>query len=114
VAFLGGLQQPAPGHAATTRQQQQSVDRGRQLFTSLDCQRCHTPPLYTSPDSYDVGLGRLKTNPPSLRGVAQRRRLFHDNRAKSIDEVLRRFQHQLPRKISREEQRDLVRFLQSL
>ena len=114
VAFLGGLQQPAPGHAATTRQQQQSVDRGRQLFTSLDCQRCHTPPLYTSPDSYDVGLGRLKTNPPSLRGVAQRRRLFHDNRAKSIDEVLGRFQHQLPRKISREEQRDLVRFLQSL
>ena len=114
VAFLGGLQQPAPGHTATTRRQQQSVDRGRQLFTSLDCQRCHTPPLYTSPDSYDVGLGRSKTNPPSLRGVAQRRRLFHDNRAKSIEEVLRRFQHQLPRKISPEEQRDLVRFLQSL
>jgi len=114
VAFLGGLERPAPGHTADSAQQRQSIVRGRQLFASLDCRRCHAPPLYTSPDTYDVGLGGPKTNPPSLRGVAQRRRLFHDNRARSIDEVLGRFEHQLPREISGEERRDLVRFLESL
>jgi len=114
VAFLGGLERPAPGRTADSSQQQQSIVRGRQLFISLDCRRCHTPPLYTSPETYDVGLGGSKVNPPSLRGVTQRRRLFHDNRAKSIDEVMRRFEHQLPREISDEERRDLVRFLESL
>ncbi len=114
VTFIGGLERPAPGRAAGSPDQRLSIGRGGRLFETLDCRRCHTPPLYTSPDTYDVGLGGAKANPPSLRGVSQRRRLFHDNRAKSIDEILGRFEHQLPREITVRERRDLVRFLESL
>ena len=114
VTYISGLERPAPGRAAGSPGQRLSIARGRRLFDTLDCRRCHTPPLYTSPDTYDVGLGGPKANPPSLRGVSQRRRLFHDNRAKSIEEVLERFEHQLPRKITDGERRDLVRFLESL
>ena len=114
VTFINGLQRPAPGRAADSPSQRLSIARGGRLFDTLNCRRCHTPPLYTSPDTYDVGLGGPKANPPSLRGVSQRRRLFHDNRAKSIAEVLGRFEHQLPRKLTDAERRDLVRFLESL
>jgi len=114
VSYLNGLKRPAPGRPALSDTQQQSVKQGRRLFTSLDCRRCHTPPLYTSPETYDVGLGGANTNPPSLRGIAQRRHLFHDNRARSIDEVLGRFKHQLPRRISDDERTNLVQFLKSL
>jgi len=114
VTFLKRLKRPAPSRPARSEQQQHSVKQGRRLFASLDCRRCHTPPLYTSPETYDVDLDGPNTNPPSLRGIAQRRRLFHDNRARSIDEVLGRFKHQLPRKITNAERTHLVQFLKSL
>ena len=114
VTYLNELKRPAPSRPAASDTQRQSVAQGRRLFTSLDCRRCHIPPLYTSPETYDVGLGTPNTNPPSLRGIAQRRRLFHDNRARSIEEVLGRFNHQLPRKISNQERTNLAHFLKTL
>ena len=116
--FVSSLVRPAPGRPPESSDERAMIARGRQLFRDFRCGRCHTPPLYTSPDIYDVGLagpnGPTRSNPPSLRGVGQRRRMFHDNRARSLEEVFRRFRHQLPRKFSPRESRDLVRFLEGL
>ena len=53
----------------------------------------HIPPSYTSNSKYDVGIhdeyGLKEFNPPSLRGISQRNRFFHDNRAQTLIEVFR-------------------------
>ena len=95
-----------------------SLDRGRKLFATLGCINCHAPPTYTSSAVYDVGLadqrGITEFNPPSLRGVSQRPRLFHDGRAQGLDAVLSTFRHQLDRQLTPWEKRDLICFLSTL
>ncbi|MFN0055432.1 MAG: c-type cytochrome [Planctomycetales bacterium] len=94
------------------------VQRGQAVFERLDCQRCHAPPSYTSPATYDVGLedelGNSQFNPPSLRGVSQRDGLLHDNRARTLEEVFQTHQHQTPSDLGDQDLADLVRFLRSL
>jgi mono/diheme cytochrome c family protein len=95
-----------------------AVERGRGVFQREHCHRCHAPPAYTSPATYDVGLkdelGQSKFNPPSLRGVSQRDALFHDNRAASLEEVFRKFRHQIREGLTASDLSDLVQFLLSL
>ena len=95
-----------------------NVERGRALFGSLGCAACHAPPTYTTPKSYNVGLidqvGNARFNPPSLRGVANRRSFFHDGRAKSIEEVLTKHKHQLSDELADEDLDSLIEFLRSL
>ena len=95
-----------------------AVTRGGAVFRRVGCAECHTPPLYTSPRTFDVGfqdeLGRRQFNPPSLRGVSQRDRLFHDNRASSLGEVIGRFGHGLDNPLDAGDRADLLRFLESL
>jgi cytochrome c peroxidase len=95
-----------------------SVQRGRKVFAREKCATCHTPPAYTSAKSYDVGihdeLGGKLFNPPSLRGVSQAGPYFHDNRARTLDEVFTRYRHQLAKKLTPEEMSDLLHFLNSL
>jgi hypothetical protein len=59
-------------------------------------------------------LGRRRFNPPSLRGVSQRERLFHDNRARNLGEVIGRFGHGLDKPLRDGDRDDLLRFLESL
>lgn len=118
TAYLRTLR-PAPAASRElSREKLSALKRGRALFAKLNCVKCHAPPTYTSPGRYDVGLddgtGNNRFNPPSLRGVGRRRALFHDGRARSVDEVLKRFRHQLPRALTNSEHRDLVEFLKSL
>lgn len=100
-----------------------ALERGRVVFALRGCARCHDPQDdYTSPAAYDVGLedesGRRRFNPPSLRGVSQRGRFFHDGRARSLEEALLRDGH--PRGpdggdgVPEGERADLLRFLESL
>jgi cytochrome c peroxidase len=95
-----------------------AVRRGLELFERRDCADCHTPPTFTSADSYDVGLpdeqGTLRFNPPSLRGVGRRSRLFHDNRAASLREVFLKFGHGHDSAVDPAAIDDLVAFLRSL
>ena len=92
--------------------------RGKALFEAKHCNRCHAPPEYTSPATYDVGLkdelDYSKFNPPSLRGVGQRDDLFHDNRAKSLEDVVNKFKHQLDQELPARDLADLLAFLRSL
>ena len=114
AAFLQSL--PAPPRVAPL--DQDAVARGKSVFESHRCSRCHAPPEYTSPAAYDVGLqdelGNSNFNPPSLRGVRHCDRLFHDNRASSLEEVFQRFKHQLNGDLSSADLADLMAFLRSL
>lgn len=118
VAYLETLQPPPPLDVARGVADPQAVARGQALFQRLDCARCHTPPTYTSPEAYDVGLtdsqGARRFNPPSLRGVSQRDRWLHDSRAATLEEVFLLHGHPSDTAYSAEEVRDLVAYLRSL
>jgi cytochrome c peroxidase len=65
-----------------------------------------------------VGLrdeaGGSHFNPPSLRGVSQGGPYFHDNRARTLEELFTRYRHQIAGQLSGQEVRDLIHFLGSL
>jgi cytochrome c peroxidase/DNA-binding beta-propeller fold protein YncE len=118
AAFLKTLQPPPSYQPPTTPTDNALVDQGRQLFESLNCTDCHAGSTLTSADTYDVGLvderGLKNFNPPSLRGVGYRRRLFHDKRAHSLEEVIVKFGHQIDRSLTDNERQALLRYLRSL
>ncbi|MBW3598609.1 MAG: c-type cytochrome [Planctomycetes bacterium] len=95
-----------------------AIERGRQTFAAQQCDRCHAPPAYTSPETYDVGLtdsqGNRRFNPPSLRGVAHRGPYFHDNRAATLEDVFQVHGHQLDVELNARDLADLLAFLRSL
>ncbi len=97
---------------------QKLLAQGRKIFESRGCVNCHAPPAYTTPVTVEVGLldeqGRNRFNPPSLRGVGQRRRFFHDGRAKSLEDVLYKVRHQLEDPLDKLEAHALLTFLRSL
>ncbi len=94
------------------------VAAGRNLFQSLGCSQCHKQPNYTNRDVVDIGMadeqGLRKFNPPSLRGVGRRTAFFHDNRARSLEEVFSTYRHQLERSLSDDELQALLAFLRSI
>lgn len=96
----------------------EAARRGRTLFFESGCDRCHTPPSYTSARSRDVGLederGRRLFNPPSLRGVRHRSSFLHDGRARSLEDVFTVHGHPGDAPLSESQVRDLVAFLSSL
>jgi cytochrome c peroxidase len=116
AAYLRTLRLPPA--MLRTEDRDEAMERGRKVFEREGCSRCHAPPTYTSPGRFDVGLrdelGETRFNPPSLRGVAQRDRLFHDNRAAGLEDVLTQYRHQLDQELSNDDLRDLLRFLRSL
>jgi cytochrome c peroxidase len=118
VAYLQTLEPPPPLDVARGAVDPQAVARGQAVFQRHDCARCHTPPTYTSPEAYDVGLadsqGARRFNPPSLRGVSQRDRWLHDSRAQTLEEVFLLHGHPSDTAYSAEEVRDLVAFLRTL
>ncbi|MEO2012869.1 MAG: cytochrome c peroxidase [Fuerstiella sp.] len=113
VAYLHTLYPPASSHSADIW-----ATRGKALFVSLDCIRCHKPGTWTSPQIYNVGLqdenGQSEFNPPSLRGVGFRNRYFHDGRATSIESVFREFRHNLKTALNEAQLRELTEFLNTL
>lgn len=117
AAFLKTLP-AAPSVDCSENVEPDSIAHGKSLFETRRCTRCHVPPEYTSSATYDVGLkdefDYSKFNPPSLRGVGQRDELFHDNRAKSLGDVLTRFKHQLDEELPARDLADLLAFLRSL
>ncbi|MEW4528933.1 cytochrome c peroxidase [Maioricimonas sp. JC845] len=120
VAFLHRLEPPPPLEPVRDEPADRAlVARGRQVFDAQGCGVCHVPPLtYTSDQIVDVGIhdeaGARKFNPPSLRGVSQRRRWFHDGRAGSLRSVFEDHGHQLKSGLSEDDLTALLRFLRSL
>ena len=94
------------------------MERGHAIFKDIGCADCHAGDCYTSADSYEVGMtdesGNDRFNPPSLRAVSQHKRLFHDNRASSVRDVIEHHGHQNDGTLSDRELRDLVYFVEGL
>jgi YVTN family beta-propeller protein len=118
AAYLRTLKPPPSVEVARGTLDAGAVRRGKAVFEQLDCARCHAPPAYTAPRTYDVGLpdewGKARFNPPSLRGVGQRDSLLHDGRAKSLRDVFSRFKHPDAQELPARQVEDLLSFLRSL
>ncbi len=118
TAFLQTLPAPPAINAARKREQVDRIHQGKRLFGSLNCTECHEPPHYSSRQNYDVGLsdenGLRTFNPPVLLGLSQRDYFFHDNRASSLADVVKKYRHQLDAPLSEEEVKNLLAFLNSL
>lgn len=118
TAFLRTLAPPPSMLKALGTIDPQVLSRGRQVFARQKCATCHTPPTYTSPKTYDVGLrdetGQAHFNPPSLRGLSQGGPYFHDGRALTLEEVFTRYRHELSGELSKQELGDLLHFLGSI
>ncbi len=95
-----------------------SIVRGAEIFQERGCQRCHAPPEFTTPMTFEVGFideqGQSEFNPPSLLGVGQRDRFLHDGRARSLQEVFETFGHPNSSRMSDGERSDLIAYLNSL
>jgi len=117
TAYLRTLAPPRPLPMAIPGDPE-ALARGREIFRTQQCAKCHAPPEYTSPGQTDVGLvdevGNRKFNPPSLRGVGEREPFLHDGRARSLEEVFDRYRHPRGNEYSPRDMADLVTFLKSL
>ena len=123
AAYLQTLEAAPALSIARKSESTESVRRGKTLFDQQTCQQCHSPPNYTTSGKFDVGIhdeyGLKEFNPPSLLGVSQRNQFFHDNRAKSLEEVFLKFKHPQTENrnvtpLTPEQTKDLIRFLQTL
>lgn len=119
ATFLLSLAPAPPLEPAITADDLAQVARGRGLFESLGCVKCHIPPLtYSAFEAVDVGMAdevrERKFNPPSLRGVGHGAAFFHDNRARRLEEVFTRHAHQLETELPPRDLADLLRYLRSL
>lgn len=118
AAFLRTL--PAPPRAAELGLSSDAVAirRGQSIFEEQGCNKCHTPPAFTSAKTYDVGLrdqaGLRMFNPPSLRGVLHGGPYFHDNRVATLEEVFAKQRHQLKEALTAAQVEDLTSYLRSL
>lgn len=118
-AFVQSL--PPPPSLASARGEPvdvKAIERGQKVFGEFRCNRCHKPGFFTTAKMYDVGIhdemGLKKINPPSLRGVSQRHFLFHDNSARSVRDVISRFEHHDVETIKPQQVDDLISYLMSL
>ncbi len=118
TAYLRTLRPLSPALVSAERAVDAAAIRGRELFLHRKCDACHTPPEYTSPERFDVGLidevGNRRFNPPSLRGVSRREPLLHDGRASTLEDLFQRERHPRDTVLTAEEIRDLVTFLRNL
>jgi YVTN family beta-propeller protein len=113
TAYLRTLP-PVSGVGRFHRGDGSAVRRGEKIFAAQGCARCHAPPTFTSAKTYTVWPGGGAFNPPSLRGVSQGERFFHDNRASSLDEVFSRYRHQIEGELNARQRGDLLAYLNSL
>ena len=118
TAFLKTLKPPPSLAEARGTHHPSLAKRGKSVFEARSCADCHEPTAYTSTTTHDVGIhdsrGNQAFNPPSLLGVSQRERLFHDNRAHGLREVFVKFKHGLEEPLPEDELDALLAFLNQL
>lgn len=122
LAFLETLQHP-PKPGLSPGKQAEAVKRGRTIFVDkARCLRCHRGAHYTSEQNYDLKLASDGSpyklwNPPSLLGLSDRGPYLHDGRARTLEELLKKYHtpEQLGGEgLSPSEVKDLIAFLRSL
>lgn len=124
VAYLKTLEHPANPRASTTDKSiAAKIELGRALFSGkAACASCHAGPQFTSEETFDGKVEDKKDrdpnyNPPTLRGLASKRRFLHTGKARSLDAVLTKYHRPedlVGETLSEEERNALVEYLKSL
>ena len=125
IAFVRSL--PAPPSVMESRAEREGVldaklkeqiAAGATLFERQGCMDCHAQPRFTTARTVEIGVedesGRTQLNPPSLIGLSQRNRFFHDNRVEKLPEVFEQPGHQIKGNLSDDQMSALLAFLRSL
>lgn len=97
VAFVKSIEGPDSRETEPNIDLKSDLELGKKLFATKGCVNCHKPPNFTSSGVFHVGIederGLKEFNPPSLLAVSTRRSFLHDGRAKSLEEVLLKYNH---------------------
>ncbi|MEM6994737.1 MAG: c-type cytochrome, partial [Myxococcota bacterium] len=116
AAFLKTVEAPRK----PTVEDPAAVSRGKALFASSEtgCATCHSGPLMTDQQSYDLSTDLGKVDTPSLVGLANSAPYYHDGSAATLDALMRGNAnvHGMGRisKLSDAQVSDLVQFLKTL
>ena len=124
-AYLSSLEHTPSPFLEAGEQFEEAAQRGEELFNDAEvgCVECHAGERFTDGLVHDVGMIRDSDkyqgyNTPSLIGVYRKVRLLHDGRAKTLEDVLRKWH--TPQEIgggaelSDEQLADLIVYLKSL
>lgn len=124
VAYLKTLDHPTNPRANTADPVlSRQLEAGRNLFSGkAGCANCHGGAQFTSDDAFDGKVEDRKDrdpkyNPPSLRGVASRRRFLHTGKARSLDAVLTKYHRPedlVGESLTDEEREAIIEYLRSL
>lgn len=124
VAYLKTLEHPANSRTTTADPVlSRKLEAGRSLFSGkAGCANCHGGTQFTSDEAFDGKVEDRKDrdpkyNPPSLRGVASRRRFLHTGKARSLDAVLTKYHRPedlVGETLTDEEREAIIEYLKSL
>ena len=96
-----------------------AVERGRAVFhdETVGCANCHSGEAYVDGESWKVADFDMRTNTPTLLGIAASAPYFHDGSADTLREVVERSRDGSmgnTRDLSERQMDDLVAYLESL
>ncbi len=122
ASYLAVLLFPSSPHVVDATE----LKLGREMFTTLECERCHVPPIFTDRELHEVGTGDelLEKNShgrgtnfdtPSLIGVWMTAPYFHDGSAQTLEDVFRiGTVHNVFEQLSAEELGSLIGYMKAL
>jgi len=124
VAYLKTLDHPTNPRASTKDEAlAKKIELGSKLFSGkAACASCHSGSQFTSGETFDGKVEDKKDrdpnyNPPTLRGLASRRRFLHTGKARSLDAVLTKYHRPedlVGETLSDDEREALIEYLKSL
>lgn len=113
---------PVPSPHLVNGQLSEAARSGRKVFEAASCSSCHSGPLLTDLRQYNVGTGtgneaKRAFDTPSLIELWRTAPYLYDGRAKTIQEVLTRYNtgnlHGRTSKLSKKELADLAEYMLS-
>ncbi len=125
LRYLRSLESPPSPFLNHDGSLSEQARRGKMLFEDSDvgCSECHSGQRFTDGLVHDVGMTRETDkyqgyNTPSLIGIYRKVRFLHDGRAKSLEDVLRKWHRPEEvgggAKLNDEQLADLIAYLKSL
>ena len=121
-AYLKSLT-PVPSPYLENGKLSEAAKRGKELYDTAKCSRCHPGPLYTDLKLHDIGLGignekGTKFDTPTLVEVWRTAPYLYDGRAMTINDVLTTYNtndtHGATSTLSKDELNDLSEYILSL
>jgi cytochrome c peroxidase len=120
-AYLKSLK-PVPSPYLVRGKPSKSAKRGQKVFEKAGCAQCHSGPLYTDLQKYNIGIGEGKDedrefDTPGLVEIWRTAPYLYDGRAVTIEEVLTKYnpgdKHGVTSNLTKGEIGDLAEFVLS-